>query len=91
MRFDNGDLVKWSEDLWPEGRKERSGECRFAPNCLNGKGEGKPSFESCVLPAEFAERTGGEQVGGYARWTPLCRTRAEARWGRDQVEMVEGE
>lgn len=89
MRFENGDLIVWSEDLWPKGRIERDGACRFSPNCEDGRGEGRPSHEGCPnASAAFAERMGGESLAGYERWTPLCQARAEARWGPEAVRRV---
>lgn len=76
MQLSNGtELRLWSADLFPAEHAGARRECRFAGNANCGE-------------AEFAERMGGENLGGYARWMPLCTVHAERRFSPVDLERV---
>ena len=80
--FDAGELEVWTPDQFPPDHPGARGICRFAPDCATAR-RGGPSHPGCPdSPAEFSERLGGDELGGYKRYMPLCRPRAEARFGR---------
>lgn len=98
-------VVVWSADQYPHDPDGATGRCHFAPNCGGGMEYGRPDREtgerrrtrpdhpSCPdAPAEFSERTGMLHEGaGFERYVPLCRPRAERRYGRLALEEAERE
>ena len=77
MQFITGEVVVYEEAQFPNGD---GGACRF-----------KGRHRDCAVTPEYSERLGGDALGGYKRYMPLCTPCADRRHGASALRKVRAE